>query len=182
MNVQEHVLAQKYAQAFLNVFLEDFSLKEISHLEKLNQFLHERHNLQTYLKIPLGQQFKRDCFHLLLSKYTLPKSLYILSDLLIKHHRAYLFTIILGCIVTEFYKRQGYTQFRISSSHTLDQEMLDTIYQFLERATKKKILTTMNIDKTLIAGIRLQSNELLWESSIKKRLQVVIEKCNEEVL
>lgn len=182
MNIQDYVLAQKYAQAFLNVFPGILSLEDISKLEELIQLLHDRSDIQTYLKIPLGRKFKQKCFDQLWARYNLPESFYMLSNILIRQHRAYLCALVLSCIITIFYERHGYMQFTISSSHTLTQKMLDAVHQFLSRSTKKNILTKVDIDKTLIAGIRLQSTDLLWESSIKQRLQEVAEKCNEEVL
>ena len=42
---------------------------------------------------------------------------------------------------------------------------------FLERNSGKKSMCTFAIDNRLIAGIRAQSTEYIWEYSVRKQLQ-----------
>ena len=66
--------------------------------------------------------------------------------------------------------RNKIARVKISSSHDITQQDLDAIERFLVNQTGLSIIYTYAIDKKLIAGIRLQSNTLLWECSINKQL------------
>jgi len=68
--------------------------------------------------------------------------------------------------------------FNITSSHHLDISDLEIIEKFLAFKTGKKIISHHNLNKKLIAGIRLESNTLLWEYSIYKQCETLRKQFN----
>ena len=63
--------------------------------------------------------------------------------------------------------------FSIKSAHHLDPKQITSIKQFLGRLVGKNIIATPAIDTSLIAGLRLQSNNNMWEYSVRKQIQAL---------
>ena len=93
--------------------------------------------------------------------------------MLINDKRAGLFDFVLKQITLLYKRRNKILSFTISTAHPLTQEAVESVKQFLERVTGCDIIYEYKIDKSLIAGMRLQSETLLWEHSVKKNLQCV---------
>jgi len=55
----------------------------------------------------------------------------------------------------------------------IDNQNLETIKKFLAHKTEKKIISDYKIDKSIVAGIRLQSSTLLWEYSVYKQCETL---------
>lgn len=105
-----------------------------------------------------------------LAKFQLEGSFIRLVKLLATHKRIFLIHDVLKQLCEEYKLRNKITSFVISSSHDLKAEELSEITQFLVRLTNHEIMSDYKIDKSLIAGIRLQSNTGIWEYSIRKQL------------
>ena len=99
-----------------------------------------------------------------------------LLKILIHAKRGSLFTICLKHIWLLAQNNLSFISFNIKSSHKLTQEQIDSLKTFLTEKTGKKIIYQTHVDKKLITGIRLQSDELLWEQSIKKQLRSLNQK------
>lgn len=182
MIMYEYKLARKYAEAFLNTYQQELSVHDLKNIEKLGSDLKKKAYLHTYLNVPLGANYKNKCFEKVFNHYSIAQCFYGLTNLLIAHHRTYLFADALICIVKLFYLRMGYVNFTISSSHELDSSMVEQIHAFIKQLTGKKVLSKLKIDPSLIAGIRMSSENMVWENSIKKKLRVVAQRLHEEIL
>ena len=107
----------------------------------------------------------------LISYFSLPQQLSAIMLLLIKHNRSFYIPDVLFCI-TQLYKEQiNSVMFSVKSAHPLHEKQIEVIKQFLEKSLHKNIIAKPSLDTSLIAGLRLQSSEYVWEYSIRKQLQ-----------
>ncbi|MGB8366998.1 MAG: F0F1 ATP synthase subunit delta, partial [Candidatus Babeliales bacterium] len=93
-----------------------------------------------------------------------------LLELLLNDNRAFLICDVLYYVCLLYRQYKNITKFAMISSHLLSEEDKKIIKHFLMQMTEQDIMYTTKIDKKLIAGIRLQSDTLLWEYSIRQRL------------
>jgi ATP synthase F1 delta subunit len=171
MNIQENMLARRYALAFLNIYGNTFSLDNYYAVKKAYQFLKNNRDIKSLFKLPDVESAKKECIKKIIEEFSLPVSLYALVDLLLKNQRLFLLTEIFGYILECYANSHNILEFSFESSHQLTADQLSCIKKFLEKKTKKTILYKETINKKLIAGIRLLSNSLLWEHSVAQQLQ-----------
>jgi F-type H+-transporting ATPase subunit delta len=171
MNPNYSIVARKYAAAFLSAAGDAFTEADFFTLQQCNEFIQVNRPVIFYLNLPLIKKpvIGRVLDQLFGSCATLPL-LKKLVVLLMQHHRAFLLPEVLHQI-SDLYKRgKKVTQFTITSSHALDDAAQQVAVQFLERETHMRVLYDYKVDPSLIAGIRLQSDTVLWEHSVKKQL------------
>lgn len=168
----ESLLAHKYARAFLNVYGEQLLDKDITALAALSSFLASHHEIMFYLETSIISSAKKNALlDELLKDISVKQSMQMLVGMLLKKMRTRILPHILHDIVTMYYRTKGTLLFTITSSHTLDQQQLAKISNFLAHQTNATISYRYSIDKKLIAGIRAQNETLLWEYSIRKQLK-----------
>jgi ATP synthase F1 delta subunit len=165
-------LCEKYAQAYLNVFGADLTLLDAENFMRAYQFLHAHHKITFFLKLSaLDDETKTKQITLLCEKFSLPKSVDNVIQLLLEHKRASLFEHILYRISTLYKERAGIHDFVIKSAVALSDQEKDQIQELLARTTGHDNIYTYHVDTRLIAGVRLQSHTLLWEHSIAQQLR-----------
>ena len=59
----------------------------------------------------------------------------------------------------------------ISSAQPLSEDRLKTIVPSLEKRTGKKVVATAEVDESLMSGVRAQIGGLVFDGSLKARLQ-----------
>ncbi len=172
MIVAQSVVAKKYAQAFLNVFDKQITYEDFTHFCSAAEFFTHHKQLLFFLSWPvINAELKVKALKEALKVFKLDKPCYHqLIDLLAAHKRTFLIMEVLKQLCAQYKIRHNIMTFSIRSSHELDKEDLDILSQFLVNLTAKDIIYDYAIEKKLIAGIRLQSNTLLWECSINKQL------------
>jgi F-type H+-transporting ATPase subunit delta len=170
MNDAYYDLARKYAIAFVNVYDQKIPESLYDEIKNLASELYQRKNLLISLTVP-GISYETK-YHAL--KRLLPASYFnSLIQLLLQDNRIIILPEVLDYIAQEYYKRHTIIVCTITSSHVLDQSAVDAIVHFLTVQTESVIKYTLIIDHNLIAGIRVQSDQFVWEYSIRKQLQCV---------
>ncbi len=171
MNPTYASIARKYAAAFVNVAGAKFTHADFERVQGIAEFLVEHRALIFYFNLPL---IKKQTIDQVLKKLfggsSTEKLLYRLVALLLEHHRAFLLPEVLHQISDLYKSEKGIAQFAVRSSHQLADDQLETAIAFLKQATNKQIMYSYQVDPQLIAGLRLQSDTLLWEHSVKKQL------------
>jgi len=164
--------AKKYAQAFMAVFPKTFTLNDIGKIEVAQKFLQAHKKTLFFLQLPQFNEHRKESMIVdLIGHFSLPQTLTKLLLLLIAHNRSFYIPDVLSFII-ELYKEQTNSiDFFIKSSHPLDQKQIESIKQFLGRLIGKNIIATPLIDRSLIAGLRLYSNNNMWEYSVRKQIQ-----------
>ncbi len=169
-----HVLnAKRYAQAFLNLFT--LTQTDITNIKKAFDFLDHHREIFSLLKVPLlDSQIKENALkEYLLIQFSLPASFQQLIHVLVEQRRTYLIQMILLEMIHLFEDQQGLESFTIASSTALNDTELEKIKAFLATHTHHNIICTPLVDTDLIAGVRMQSNNHLWEYSIRKQLAAI---------
>ena len=174
MNVADQFLARRYAQALLRVCGNQFSPETIAVITHANAFLRKNEQVRYFLSLPdFPVREKSKLIQRLLDTLQLPICFKNVVVLLADHKRLRLLVSVLDSIVRLYQDQQGIMSMKISSSTQLQEKQLDMLRRFLEEKTGKSIQDTFNVDKSLIAGIRLQSDSLLWEYSVRKKLRAI---------
>lgn len=171
MDIRLTILARRYAQAFLNLFMDQLSMREYQKLQAMSEFIQSHRQTTFFLGLQSIPSHDKEKLLLdLIQKYNLPASLNNLVTTLIHHDRAGLLGKILDQICELYRKKNRILSFNIESSSILEPDQLDFIHKFLAYNTNSTIVSTAKINKELIAGLRLQSDTYLWEYSIRKQI------------
>ena len=166
-------LAKKYARAFMNLFAAYLQAEDYKAIEACETFLIDNAHVMLIFKMPFLDHDKKNKFLMLLAEqFKLPKSVQELMKLLLRHGRIDLLKIVFYMIRLFYNKQHHIMLFSISTSYALSHEELGDVQKFLAHKTGQTILYNYTIDATLISGIRAQSDTLLWECSIRRRLRI----------
>ncbi len=164
-------IAAKYATAFFNVFEKNIDEKLTSEIQHSYLLLSANPNILYFFSFPnLRFEERNRISDLLLKKLNLPDFFKKLTDLLIKDNRMYLLKDILHDIVSIYFEKNKIASFEVSSVVELKNNDKETIENFLVKKLNKEIILNFKIDKKLIAGIKIKSNNLLWEYSVARQL------------
>jgi ATP synthase F1 delta subunit len=173
-SMAEVVVARKYAQAFVNVYAEEVSLRMLTLFDTASSFLRTNRNVILLLSLPhMDQEQRVQMVHQLVDYFSLPSQCEQLFTVLLSHNRSFLIPIVLWYIVQIYKKRVNIIDFSILSSDELDSIALEQIKRFLEHKTGKEIMYSHRVDKKLIAGICLSSDEYVWEYSVRKHINAI---------
>ncbi len=165
-------LSYKYAEAFLNVYNDRLKFEDIEHINKAIQFLQEHPRALFLLQVPvIKQQLREKGLASLCKRFEFIAPIQELVMLLLNHKRIYLLPSVLKAIVDCYQKRHTIEKIVIKSSIPLPQKYRQTVEQFIDRHIAGTKQYRYEIDPTLIAGIRIQSDTVLWEYSMNKRLR-----------
>ncbi|KKP35340.1 MAG: ATP synthase subunit delta [candidate division TM6 bacterium GW2011_GWF2_32_72] len=174
MQLEKIALSKKYAAAFLNLFMNQLNDEDIKKFETAETFLKKNRRNIFFLRFPsIDASLKQKVLNLIFEKFQINPILFKLTDLLKSKKRLFLLRETIKQICIIYKRRKNIIDFNISSSHQLNEHQKKVIQEFLEHNTKKNITSSYKINPNLIAGIRLQSNELLWEYSIQKKLRLL---------
>lgn len=174
MNYAESILARRYAQAYLNVYIDSISYKDFRAIRSSGAFFNQNKNLLFFLNWPaIKTSEKINALREAMHYCQIPESINRLIDLLAEHKRMFLIGAILQLICKLYEKKHAIAQVTISTSHPVTDQELKVMQQFLANKTGLSIIYDYKIDKKLIAGIRLQSDTFLWEYSINKHLESI---------
>jgi len=174
MIVTEKIVARRYAIAFLNVFMDMLKEDDLAKMSKLILFFKERRQACFLMRLSLlDNHVKCSALNKISKELLLPDCFEKLFELLVDHKRTLLLEDVFDELCTEYKKRKKIISFDVITVDPLSEEQKDKIENFLNKATLKTVLCSYREDITLIAGMRLQSKQYLWETSIKDRLNRV---------
>ena len=179
MNDGLHTIIKRYARAFLNCFLLDDN--DIAQIKQARLYLEGHEELFSLLKVPaLDARIKKNALvECLVTRFKLPGSFEQLVALLVTHKKADLINHILAQIEIMYHEQKGIETFTISSTSPLTTNDISTVQLFLASKTQHTIVCNARIDSSLIAGIRMQSADRMWEYSIRKQLAALQSTLND---
>lgn len=169
-NIQ--LLATRYAQAYLNVFGKSIIHEQIIALENASISLERNKRLLFFWRLSaIDPLVKALSVERIDQKYHLGDSIKKLCYLLLEHNRLGLLPAVLEHIVRIYRKKEGVEYCSIITAQPILQDVVKQLARYVEKKVKKKIIPLQVVDPTLIAGIRLQGQEFLWEHSVRKSLR-----------
>jgi F-type H+-transporting ATPase subunit delta len=172
MNIE--TLARRYAMAYIKVAGAAFDEKELARVERLEKFLTTTKESLFFFNLSLiGPETEQEALDLLFKGFKTEKLFKKLMKLICNERRALLVPEMLRSIASLYREQHNIMLFSITTSHDVSDDDKKTINDFLAEKTGKTIGAEYAIDKTLIAGVRAQSDTLLWEQSIKKQLMAI---------
>ena len=165
-------IAQKYAQAFMNIFPKACTLADIGKMAVAQKFLKTHKQTLLFLQLPqFDQERKKSMVADLIGHFLLPQQLSVIILVLIMHNRSFYIPEVLSCIIELYKKQTNSIEFSIKASHSLNEQQIESVKQFLAQLLNKNIIGTASVDPSLIAGMRLQSSNYLWEYSVRKHIK-----------
>lgn len=171
MDIRAVSTARKYAQAFLNIFIDEITPEIYSNLQALHTLLRNHHNALIYFSLPhIAIEAKLQSLDELGEKLKPALPVKKLFETLIRHNRAQLMPEVLNKICEYYRIRKNILLFNIESTEQLDSATISILERFLTCNTGKNITSIQHVNPNLIAGLRLQSDTLMWEYSIRKQM------------
>ncbi len=165
-------IAKKYAQAYLNVCDQQHTYKDFCTMWRAAQFLSEHHNLLFYLSLSMIDEVDKKRFiDLLFEKFHLFPSLKELFYLLLKNKHIHLAADTLRDIYALYKTQHKIVDLQVTSSTDLTEEQIEDIKHFFTKLSGQYPKIRYHVNPLLIAGIRLQTETLLWEYSVAQQLR-----------
>lgn len=173
-SLQAQMLARRYAFAYLNIFHAQLSMNVADALCEGANFFSERKKALFFIQ--LGCLEKSVVYDRLVNacfKLGIPSSFNSLIALLLEHKRAFLLKLIFDELCKEVHKRKNELICEVAIAGYMSESDTSVMTDFFAKKTGKKLICSYKEDPSLIAGIRIQSEQFLWESSIRGRLRHV---------
>ena len=175
----EPIIAKKYAVAYHNNYIDQYSFKEIKKLIELKKFLAKNNHFYVSLRIPnIPIKIKEEVLDKIVKEFELPSSFQKLMHLLIKDGRIEILDSVLLSIWRIYKQRNRIVSLKISSSHKLndpDKKVIKNLItdKLLKSSNYKTALMKFKEDPSMIVGLKIESRMLLWERSIEKELMII---------
>lgn len=172
MNRKIFNLANKYGRAFFNLYGAGFTDQSFWDIKDAAGFLNKNRMVLSYLECAKSGS-EQKLITVFLQHFKLHKDFSRLLVLLRKQKRILLFPDILHCILSFYLEQGGKMYFDLQSYPKLSSVQEKPLVDFLSNATGHKILYRSVEKHRLIAGLRMQSDQLLWENSVRGRLRMI---------
>ena len=174
MNKKEHILAQRYATAYLNIFSESLHAHDIPAFQEASQFFKEKKQACFLFDLSLlSYDVKQKALNAIVKACSLPKSSLSLFSLVIADKRSLLLSAIFDEIAQLYKKQLHLVTMNIESSVELSSEEKNTVKAFLEEQLQSEVTCFYAINQRLIAGIRMANNQYVWERSVQAQLKAL---------
>jgi|GEM_PF-947247 len=171
---QMQMLARRYACAYLNVFYEILSPESADAICEGAKFFSERKKALFFMQ--LGCLERSDVYDRLVDtcgKIGIPSTFNSLIALLLEHKRAFLLKQIFDELCNEVHRRRNELICEVAIAGQISESDKIVVTDFFQKKTGKKLICSYKEDPSLLAGIRIHSEQFLWESSIRGKLRRV---------
>lgn len=173
MNVKLHKCAHRYAKAWINAHSQELSKIDI------DQFSHTIDLLKTASKKlavldlhPLAKEQQIRASEIIMKHFSLPGILNGLVRLLVCHRKAQLIARVFLQIKKILTHQTKIASFAVSTSHALQKSDQEHIIEFIKKSLNlKTISAAFMLDDSLICGIKITNEEVVFEQSIAKQLR-----------
>ncbi|AXK60580.1 ATP synthase F1 subunit delta [Candidatus Chromulinivorax destructor] len=165
-------IAKKYAQAYLNVCGKQHTYEEFCSMWRAAQFLSEHQSLLSYLSLSIIDEVDKKRFiDLFFEKFHLFPSLKELFYLLLKNKHINLAADTLRDIYALYKMQHNIVDLKVISADDLSENQIEEIKYFFTQLSGQHVHVRHHVNPALIAGIRLQTENYLWEYSIAQQLR-----------
>jgi len=179
MRYSQSLIAKQYAKAYILEFGSSLQWQDIERLTSVMKFCRRHHTFMSLVSELTTKDLKR---HVLVddmfAHFSLPDSLKKLVDIMVVHKRLPLFSSVVQDICCLYLEKNNMLEVTISTATDLDADELKKFEDFFMKLSGKKIISHVIIDESLIAGVRMQSDVLLWEYSIAARIRLLAQQVD----
>lgn len=174
MKIITLTIAKKYAEAYVNCYGHNLDLEEINRIDQAADFIISRRSALALFSVPLLTSNQvQQALEQVLSAYRLPKEFSRLYTILFNRKKILLIADVFKQIVAVYRARHNIMHVSMQSSAPLSETQITSLQKFIANHTKKAIVYHTELNHELIAGIRLQSDSILWEHSVAKALREI---------
>ena len=175
MNKRFLQVSNKYAKAFFNLYGAALDDQDFWAIKDAMLFLSHSKGALIYFDWSASSD-RQKLIDVFLKRFKLKSDFSKMLLVLQKQKKVFLFPCVLHCIIDLYLVSNNKLFFELQSYPLLSSgQVLDTV-AFLKKTTSKDILYSSCEDKDLIAGLKMQSSQLLYEDTVKCRLQKVCKK------
>lgn len=172
MVASQSLLAKKYAKAYLNVFSEDIAVEDIKAVEKFALFLKKSRSAMFLIcSVNILHEQKVKVLSKLFEHFNVDRILQKLIVVMLKRNDLCLLPQVLQDVYCLYKDQHDIIDLNIISAELLDEEEEKFFQNFFAKLSGKQLLVSTQIDSSLLAGVRLQSNTFLWDYSVASRLR-----------
>ncbi len=170
---QLDLLAHKYACAYSRLYSDEFNDAYVSSLLALGLFLKKNSLFCVYLELPtISDDAKKQALVKMIGFFRLSQAMNHLCVTLLHHRRIDLLGQIIKKIIKYYYDQRQQEVFTVTTSHSTGLIEQEHILLFIQGMMPgKKIAINFVVNASLICGIKIKSDTLLWERSIAKKLK-----------
>lgn len=172
MDIKSGRLALKYAQAFFNLHGSGLQEQDFWLIKQTARVLITQSSILSYFNALRPSERER-FNHIFLNFFGLKNHFQSLLSLLQKHQRIELLPAILQAINELILAKNKQMFFNISTYPALLPAQTDQVLIYLKRVTGCDILYEASENTDLIAGLKLQSAQFLYNDTIQNRLQKI---------
>lgn len=177
MRYSQSIIAKKYAKAYVAEFGSVLTLDDMTQIKAAIHFFRRHNNFISLVNILVADQSStQNIIQDLLNHFRLHVSFKKLIDVLIKHKRLLFFAQVLQDVCCLYFLKNNTLEVTVFTADSLDQKELEQFELFFMKLSEKKIISTVVLDKSLIAGVCMQSDLFSWEYSIANRLKKLHQK------
>jgi F-type H+-transporting ATPase subunit delta len=171
--MSEGKVARRYAKALIEVANEAGAIEQVE--KELAGFLstiNANEELKQVIHSPVFSVDERvDIVEALAKNGSWGELTHKIIMLLVKKERINSLSSILEAFSLEADKLADRMRAVISSAQPLSEDRFKTIVTSLEKRTGKKVVATAEVDESLMSGVRAQIGGLVFDGSLKARLQ-----------
>ncbi len=167
-------LSHLYADAFLNVFFDSLPEDILTRLYALQERMKTDQKFQIAEELPGFKAAKKEYFLNFFDSVSLNNQAFTaLIDLLLKQRRSFLMQEIIEALILEYKKRAKLLDCTVYSAKSLTDEEQKRIVLQASKLLGYTIIPTWIIDPSLIAGIRFETADYVFDHSIRHKLNVL---------
>jgi ATP synthase F1 delta subunit len=165
-------IAVRYAQAFLNLYGKKLTQEMYQALVAIQKDLEAQKKILFFFGLSMiPDDIKRSALERLCGPYPCGPHFKRLLVVLVESQRMHLLPLIIDAIVKGYRELHNYTCGDLYTSHALSPEVYEEIKKIFEKKLGTSLVLTCSVTPHLIAGIKLKTEDHMWEYSIDKQLR-----------
>jgi F0F1-type ATP synthase delta subunit len=180
MKTPRQQIIKRYTRAFLQIYKEQLQPVDLEALSAFAYFLKHHHTLAFFAHHSIIEPEKQVALYIKAFSCKAPRArpeliraVEQLITILISHDRLVLLPAIIALIVLRFFKVIGYQHASITTAIAVTDAQKKDIIESFRALTDKKIDAEFEIDPQLIAGVKIVSQDYLWESTLAQKIKAL---------
>lgn len=173
-------VAQRYAEALLEAVWQEDATQQATTLDELGrlaQCIDDVPELRNALENPsYGKEERRKTFSAVAEKLELSGRVQTFAHLVINRGRAQEFRQINESFKRLYDQRTGRQQGTVYAAQALEETTVNQIREALEQKLGRKLELSVQLDPSLIGGIKTQVGSLVFDGSLRAELERLREK------
>ena len=180
--MRENSLAKRYAKALVGTIKDREEYVEIKEgLEDFLKLLNQNEDFRVGMEtLFFSKKQKKEMIDTLHNKIKFKKKLYNFFLALIEENRMALLDLIIGQMEELWYERNGIEKLRVYSAVKLNENQEKRLIHELEKSYNRKVVIEKEVDKSLIAGIKIQRGSIFYDFSVNGNLNKLKQALIEE--